>query len=459
MAFGVVMAAIAWGALLAATPNGFRRRHDAQNTVGWWAVLLLALALTALIPTVQLAIDRAVRLPNASQWLGHALLLTTGYQSDVFLTQLDRGLPAALPAARRQLLARARLIIAITVMAVALVCAHLVATIPLPEIQTAPVNGWVVVFQAAYVLGLSAPLLHVVRSGLRYAHLGTDALIRVGPLCSAMGASAGLGYLLVSVLETLTPAGSFEAANLAIVTRWWGGCALLLLAVGATLPVWGRPLGVALLLDHAHAVSLYWRLRPLWKALVSALPDVMLPVSASWREALVRPAMMHLLVMRRMIEILDAERLALPAWWRTEMDRARYHAGHDTTGSARRTEACRESLLRALARREAAAVESALARLAAQSETYPEVATHRERVAATATEADVADAMHMALDLSRLSATGVIVSYQEQLHYLAHVSQALTRRRWRQRRHRLRRHLPATPSSGAGTTRQGAAST
>jgi hypothetical protein len=53
------------------------------------------------------------------------------------------------------------------------------------------------------------------------------------------------------------------------------------------------------------------RLEPLWEALSTAEPDTVLPISLTWRAALLHPEDMDLLLTRRVVEILDARRVIL----------------------------------------------------------------------------------------------------------------------------------------------------
>ena len=78
--------------------------------------------------------------------------------------------------------------------------------------------------------------------------------------------------------------------------------------VRGRLPALVAEAGALLISSGWRPWLVYWRLRPLWVAMVEAVPEVRLPAGRPWRRGI------RWRLLRRVIEIRDAEHALRPFW-------------------------------------------------------------------------------------------------------------------------------------------------
>lgn len=169
---------------------------------------------------------------------------------------------------------------------------------------------------AAYELVYAGVLAYLVAAFMvnaaRYAQRSRERIIVLGMSLIIAGAGFALFYCgLIALLALLSilPAPASLALPLYAAQHLSRSCAVALAFAGATIPSWSRKLGVEAVLRHTSATVACWRLGPLWRELTAAYPEIVLPAPLTWRAALLHPAMMELLLTRRVVEILDARRM------------------------------------------------------------------------------------------------------------------------------------------------------
>jgi hypothetical protein len=268
-------------------------------------MLLLALALTGLIPAVYVVLDQLLHLPNAARWIANALVLGAAYYVDTFFTALTLRQRAA---QRRGRLLLGVLALTLAAMAVLLWRAHL--TVELPNFTPQKRNGALVGYRLVFLAFLSFVALRTIRAANHYRRVTPARIIKMGMTVNLLGALWVLGYIATAVGVVLAPAPPVDAWFQSGV-QICSVLAMLCIAVGSTLPLWGKYVPGALLLRHLRTLRTYRRLRPLWRLVTAAAPAVVLPLALPWRRALLAPRAMELLVNRQVIEILDARRLLL----------------------------------------------------------------------------------------------------------------------------------------------------
>ncbi len=335
----VVAALLAWIAIISTLPRFLRDPSDPRAWAAWRAIVLLALGLTLGVPVVTQAFDGAIELPNAAHWLSDALVLGTAHAVDEFLVALKRGTPG-LPARRHWalglwlgtsalmavLLWRADLHVEITTLSSAALAGHV------------PVS--LIAYEALFALAFCTVVLHLMWSCIEFVRLGRSFALRAGPALTLIGTGWALAYFAVSMLLLLTP-----PAYSAMLLGWQRACSVLAAACttcGTMLPFrWiadlARRIGLQALSRHLATCLSARRLEPLWEALSTAEPDTVLPISLTWRAALLHPEDMDLLLTRRVVEILDARRVllseqaSLAAQASHGVTEASSTVGHDTT--------------------------------------------------------------------------------------------------------------------------------
>src|SRR5690348_9781787 len=91
----VVPAGLTWLTAVYTGRSYLRARQDLRVAAYWHSTVLLAAALTVVVPAVYLAIDRALGLPNAARWIGNSLILLAAYRQDGLYTAMPGGSPHA----------------------------------------------------------------------------------------------------------------------------------------------------------------------------------------------------------------------------------------------------------------------------------------------------------------------------------------------------------------------------
>ena len=299
----VVPAGLTWLTAVYTGRSYLRARQDPRVAAYWHSTVLLAAALTVVVPAVYLAIDRALGLPNSARWIGNSLILLAAYRQDALYTAMPGGTPHAWRRHRRLLV---YLVLTLALMAWMLTLAHL--RVSTPSFDVLSVSQPLIAYRLLYLAFFTLVLARMITSCLHYLRASQDATVKLAMVLDVVGAGWAIIYLLATLLEVLLPANASAAARLNTTIQICILLAVVFILAGSTVPTWGPRAGVPALMRQLRMLLAYWRLRSLWRVLVAEAPTVVLPVPGRWHSALFSPETLDLLLYRRVIEILDAWR-------------------------------------------------------------------------------------------------------------------------------------------------------
>jgi hypothetical protein len=300
-----VLVVLLWAAVFGKVP-ALRRHPDNRALRAYWlALLALALAVTVLLPPVQLALDRTTAVPNLARLLGHSLALGCACAALAFL--LFSTYPEATAQARVH-----RRVWALTVTFSLMGGLFTAAKVRhetldfLGQYGTAPL---IVVYWLVFLTYLGVALVDVVRLAWRWAGQTDRAVLGLGLRLTAVGGLVGLAYvgydLLFLAAAQLDHPGLL--GNQPLITQGLIAASVVLIVVGSTMPAWGPRVGLPRLLGWLGRYRAHRRLYRLWRALCQAVPGIALvPRPSWWRDALsVRN--LGFALHRRIIEMRDAQ--------------------------------------------------------------------------------------------------------------------------------------------------------
>lgn len=261
-----------------------------------------AAGITVAIPPVATTIDQASGLPNLAKVMAHAGALTISVNAEIMLLHF------ALPPATAT--ARARKWIWVTGAAFLVMVGLFAHTLTYDqpvlltvEYATDPVvTAYLLIF---LLLGFFAYCLDITRLCWSFAKICGRPWLRRGLRITAVGAAVALLYstnkigYLVAYWAGYQPAGERQIAAVLVTIG------ALLITIGLTMPAWGPTLKITRRWEDYHS---YRRLEPLWRDLITALPELELDPALRRRLAAVRDT--DYALTRRVAEIRDG-RLAL----------------------------------------------------------------------------------------------------------------------------------------------------
>jgi hypothetical protein len=300
-----VLVVLLWAAVAGKVP-ALRRHPDNRALRAYWlALLALALAVTVLLPPIQLALDRTTVVPNLARLLGHSLALGCACAASVFL------LFSSYPEATAQARARRRVwALAVTLLLMGgLFAAAKVRHETLDFLGHYGTATLIVVYWLVFLTYLGVALVDVVRLAWRWAGQTDQAVLGLGLRLTAIGGLIGLAYVGYDLLYLA--AAQLERPNLLgnqpLMTQGLIAASVVLIVVGSTMPAWGPRVGLPTLLGWLGRYRAHRRLYPLWWALCQAIPGIALvPPPSRWRDALsVRN--LGFALHRRIIEMRDAQ--------------------------------------------------------------------------------------------------------------------------------------------------------
>lgn len=261
-----------------------------------------AAGITLAIPPLAAGIDHASGLPNLAKVISHACAMTIAASAENMLLHL------ALPTAKAA--ARSRFWVWVTSGAFLAMAGLFVYTLTYenPVLLTVEyardpvVTAYLLIFM---LVGFFAYCTDITRLCWRFARVCGRPWLRRGLRITAVGAAFALLYstnkivYLIAYWSGYQPAGEREIAAVLVTIS------ALLMMVGLTMPAWGPILTITRRWDDFRS---YRRLEPLWRDLVSALPE--LELDASLRRPLGAVRDIDYALTRRVAEIRDG-RLAL----------------------------------------------------------------------------------------------------------------------------------------------------
>ncbi|QMU79574.1 hypothetical protein GXW83_31580 [Streptacidiphilus sp. PB12-B1b] len=258
-------------------------------------------------PDVWVALDRAAHYPNLAILVSQGLVMP--YTFCVLAACVLWRYP---PHRARQLIRRSGLALTavVVLMAVLFLAAPISAEDPttyVPDNARQPyINAYLMVYIATYAV----LQIVVVRITLQLARIGGRPWLRRGLRINAFGNLLALPYCAVRIADVAQRWVALDAGRFEDVARLAVGIGVLMPPIGWTIPRWGPRLSAAA--DWARAHRPYWRLYPLWDALTTAVPYVVLDTGdrASLLGGRRRPGRVALRagyrLTRRYVEIRDA---------------------------------------------------------------------------------------------------------------------------------------------------------
>jgi hypothetical protein len=305
-----------WSAVLNRLPAIRRRPNDPVLRAYWLALLCLAAAVTVLIPPIQLAVDRAVGVPDLTLLVGQSLALGCATSAQAFL--LYSSCPEAGPKMRRQVWALVGTLLAMAGLFAVGQTRHRTFALLGPDVTARPV----VLYWLLYLGNLGLALVNAVRLIWRWgrltdwARLPDRELLRGGLRLLTAGAAVGLLYVGydLAFLAASQLGLAHRLGDQQVITQGLSTASVLLMVAGFTISAWGPRVGLAGLLRWVGRYRAHRRLYPLWRTLCQAVPGVALePPSAGWRDALTLRGGVTFRLQRRCVEIRDGQ-LKLRPW-------------------------------------------------------------------------------------------------------------------------------------------------
>ncbi|GIJ30320.1 hypothetical protein Vqi01_54820 [Micromonospora qiuiae] len=256
-----------------------------------------AAGITLAIPPLASSIDHASDLPNLAKVISHGCAMTIAASAEHMLLHL------ALPPARAA--ARSRLWVWATSSAFLAMVALFAYTLTYdtPVLLTVEyardpaVTAYLLIFM---VVGFFAYCTDITRLCWRFARICGRPWLRRGLRITAVGAAFALLYstnkiaYLIAYRSGHQPTGEREIAAVLVTIS------ALLMMIGLTMPAWGPILAITRRWDDFRS---FQRLEPLWRDLVTALPELELDTSLRRRLGAVRD--IDYALTRRVAEIRD----------------------------------------------------------------------------------------------------------------------------------------------------------
>lgn len=300
--------ALLWAAVVGKLPALRQHPDNPALRAYWLALLALAMAVTAILPPVQLAFDRATGVANLARLLGHGLALATACAAQAFLLYSNYPQATARPRVQRRVWT---LVASLVLMGTLFLLAR-VDQETLDFIGSYGTAVPILVYWLVFLTCLSVALVDVVRLAWRWAGLTDRAVLRLGLRVTGAGGFVGLVYVGYDLLFLV--ASQLGRPHLLgpqpLITQLLIVAAVALIVLGSTMPAWGPRVGLPSLLRWTNRCRSHRRLYPLWRSLCQAVPEVALVSPPSpWRD-LLSVWDLGFALHRRIIEIRDA-RLAL----------------------------------------------------------------------------------------------------------------------------------------------------
>lgn len=297
-----------WVAVAYKLPAFRRSPRDPAVRAYWLTLLSLALALTALLPPVYVAIDRLAGVPNLTRLLANSLALVTAWTVQAFLFYLSE--PEAL--ARRAVRRRGLTLVGTLALMAGLFIAAPVDQEAVNFTRRYGDVPFILEYRLVFLAYLAVAAANVARLSWRYAAIADRPSLRLGLRLVAAGGLVSLAYVIHEGLYVMSRRldVTYLVSRPEIVTLILVAVASSLMVIGSTMPAWGPHLGIPRVCRWVGHYRSLRRLYPLWRDLYRASPEIaLLPPPSRLTDVLT----MHDLgfrLYRRAVEIRDG-RLAL----------------------------------------------------------------------------------------------------------------------------------------------------
>jgi hypothetical protein len=260
---------------------------------------VFGLAFIVTAPSVTPWISGVLGVANGGRLLGNTLTLISGAALQAMMLYLAHRPEDARPRVRLRLVALA---VAVIGMSVSLGVADTVETVNFVSVYaTYPP---IVVYQLFYLSYLGLAIADLLYLSIRYSRYA-EGVLRWGLRVVASGAVAGVAYFGYKLLLLVGPwVGMTDHGDESFISTTLAAAAGILVAIGATMPLWGRHAVVPWLRGRQYLA--YRRLAPLWRALHAAVPEVAL-ASGHAMSGNFHRWQSRIRLYRRVIEIRDAQ--------------------------------------------------------------------------------------------------------------------------------------------------------
>jgi hypothetical protein len=304
MSVTIVVVGICWAGLLAKLWD--LRMNPRNHATRWLCVMLItiSLACTGQLRQVSDRVD-SVAIPGTTWVLANCLTLVAGLATQAsFLHTANPG-EAAARTVRARLWLTVAVIVGIVILFLTVKSNYAEFHAKEGTAQQVPATG---AHSYLYVAYLAVLAVGGTQAALAYAAIADRFCLRAGLRITAAGMAVTFLYGVTKVVGMvgyqlgLLPAGKYTESVIGSLFT----VAILLILVGFTLPAWGPRAGLDTLADWSALSVTYYRLYPLWDALLTAFPDIALDTPRSWFGRRIPTRNASLAVYRRVIEILDA---------------------------------------------------------------------------------------------------------------------------------------------------------
>ena len=303
-----VVLVLTWLAVAVKARRAWQPSAPPARRLLWLALLALALGWTLRVPAGYRGLDAVTGIPNLAQLIGDALALAAGSAVlGMLMHQREEDPDRAARAARR----RAYLwVVSVAAMAGAFVAGS-------PDVETEAFvlrygeEPFFIAYTAPYLAFLLYIFVDLARLSTRYAGRAERPRLRRGLRIIAAAGVAGIAYVGLRAVAVV-----IAQAQVAADLRTYERISDALVALVTVLAVVGASWSTVG--DRIADVVTYNRLRPLWRTLQRATPEIAAsPPRPGWRDAL-DPRRLRLRLHSRHVEIRDG-RLALRPYLRRDV--------------------------------------------------------------------------------------------------------------------------------------------
>ncbi|WP_260609839.1 MAB_1171c family putative transporter [Streptomyces sp. WAC06614] len=307
----VIYAVLAWvctfvgiAAFAYRLPEALRRRTD----VALWALctyfLCSGISFLVDLDLLRLHISAFFGLPNITSLITQVAVVVLTAAQQVVLVYWS-----APPAEARGMAVR-RVAFFTAALTVLVAASFVVGPVSKTETATSTIllsiqDGHYALYMSFYLLICAVGQFETVRLSLRFTRLANRQWLAVGMRTVTLGASMILVYCITRSIQIAGTRLDFDGAALDPIQWTCGSVGALLQVTGWTIPAWGIRITRARGWLHSYRACL--RLRPLWRALHRAAPDIALDPPRSWPRELLPTRDPHYRLYRRVIEIRDGQ--------------------------------------------------------------------------------------------------------------------------------------------------------
>ncbi|WP_213451251.1 MAB_1171c family putative transporter [Rhizomonospora bruguierae] len=269
-----VVLALLWGVAAYRTRVLLRPGRRPETWAIWGAVVALAAAATFFQPDNYHLLDTWLGVPNFAELAGHAMILVSAWQAQAILAFLIYPPPTA----RRKVVLRGALVlVTVALMAVFFTLAPVDLDVPQRFTSVYATAPWIVPYWTVFLIAVDVILIDMVRLVWRYARRTNREHLRFGLQLVAVGGIFGvlywvqwLIYLVLRHAEIQPPAALHAVGTVCELSG------IVFTVVGSGYPAIGRRLRIRTPGGWWADFQRYRQLYPLWHALTSATPEIVL---------------------------------------------------------------------------------------------------------------------------------------------------------------------------------------